>query len=610
MPRAQAWRLLGVLAAAQFAVALVARYILWPPQGLAGWRTLYYFLHWDMLAIGALMAAAAGALLLAERWPVFRRVVLVAAWVATAAHCLLLAANVTAIYWLRVPVTWQWLYFADLGRTQTPLAVAASVVTPATALGIAAASVAPFLFWQIAKRAVRFAPLQRERALSLGLIAALLALPLIRSSDPPIRDRWRDAVSNPGLAMARSLLSDGTARLERIEGDGRQGDYIALPRREASEPAGENTPDIVLVVLESVGRDHILDNRAVLPTLDRLIARGTHYPNAGVTNSNSVRSIFELYFSRFPVVGYQPETYLFDRIDAPAVPAAMEQIGYRSALFMASDLGYQDARAFLQRHGVTGLNDIDRIACENRLVLSTRRWQNNDYLPDSCVFDAAQNWLLQPGKPAFATVWTGPTHFPYIPPAGTSEGDPGKRHLLALQETDRVLGNFLVQLREAGRDPMVLVVGDHGEAFGLHGTNVHGYSIYEDETAIPFIASGPGIAEGKQDPRLVSLADIGPTLTDYAGGPRPAGWQGISVLGERQRTRHFRFALLDAPIVGYRDAQRKYVLDLREDSAAIYDLEADPDELSPRPASPAERRQIERAVAGWMRYNRSLNEGG
>ena len=611
--RALNWRMLATLLVAQLLVAIAARLALWPPDGLAGFRTALKFTHWDVLAIGAIGLVGAAALLATERWTVARRMTITLVALVAMIHCLLMAANVTAVHWLRVPMTWQWLYFSDLGRTQTPLAIAGSVLTPAAIAGALAAIALPSLLWLGVRRAVHPRSTVVERAIAIGLAGLLLAVPLLRADQAPVRDRWRDAVSSPGIAMARSLWTDGSARLLQRAGDGRVQDYAALPARTGLSVPESQRPDIVLVVLESVSRDHVFGNLSDLPTLATLAADGTVYPNAGVANANSVRSIFELYFSRFPVLGYQPETYLYDRVDTQTVPAVLERSGYRSATFLASDFGYQDAGAFLERHGAGELHDIDTIECDDRIALSSERWQSNDYLPDACVFSAASHWLAAfPEQPSFVTIWTGPTHFPYTPPQSPGDAavpsDPAARHLLALRETDARLGNFLDEARRSGRDPIVLVTSDHGEAFGLHGTNVHGYTVFEDETAIPFILSGPDLPAGRSDPRLVALADVAPTLAELAGAGRPAGWQGLSVLGTRQRERAFRFAMLDVPMIAMMERGRKTVLDLRRDKMVSFDLSVDPDEQQPRPVAGERREAVAAAMAGWARYNRALNE--
>ena len=52
-----------------------------------------------------------------------------------------------------------------------------------------------------------------------------------------------------------------------------------------------------------------------------------------------------------------------------------------------------------------------------------------------------------------------------------------------------MLEPFLAGLRERKLldDTLVVIVGDHGESFGEHGSYVHNNSLYEEETTVPLI---------------------------------------------------------------------------------------------------------------------------
>ena len=44
------------------------------------------------------------------------------------------------------------------------------------------------------------------------------------------------------------------------------------------------------------------------------------------------------------------------------------------------------------------------------------------------------------------------------------------------------------------QDTLVVLFSDHGEAFGEHGTVLHGNSLHDEEIHVPLVAVGPGIA--------------------------------------------------------------------------------------------------------------------
>jgi len=84
-------------------------------------------------------------------------------------------------------------------------------------------------------------------------------------------------------------------------------------------------------------------------------------------------------------------------------------------------------------------------------------------------------------------------------------------------EADELIGRILAGLREGGgfEHSYVMFVGDHGEHAlenRQHGKN----SMLEASSRVPFIITGPGIAEKQKVPALASLIDVYPTVLDMA----------------------------------------------------------------------------------------------
>jgi len=100
-----------------------------------------------------------------------------------------------------------------------------------------------------------------------------------------------------------------------------------------------------------------------------------------------------------------------------------------------------------------------------------------------------------------------------------------------LAYTDLHIGRLLDELRARGLyDKTVIVVtGDHGEGFGEHGVELHGYHLYAPQTKVPLIIRVPGLAPR----RAVTPAghvDILPTLVDLAGGAATPEMMGRSLV--------------------------------------------------------------------------------
>jgi len=78
---------------------------------------------------------------------------------------------------------------------------------------------------------------------------------------------------------------------------------------------------------------------------------------------------------------------------------------------------------------------------------------------------------------------------------------------------------------------LIGAVGDHGEGLDEHGENTHGLLLYESTVHVPLIFHAPAaLPFGKVvDDRVVSIADIAPTVLDLLG-LAPVSSDGVSLL--------------------------------------------------------------------------------
>jgi len=98
--------------------------------------------------------------------------------------------------------------------------------------------------------------------------------------------------------------------------------------------------------------------------------------------------------------------------------------------------------------------------------------------------------------------------------------------------TDMHLGRLFDELRAKGLydKTVVVITGDHGEGFGEHGVELHGYHLYAAQTKVPLIIRVPGLpAHRAQLP--AGHVDILPTLVNLAGGAPDPEMMGRSLVG-------------------------------------------------------------------------------
>jgi arylsulfatase A-like enzyme len=190
------------------------------------------------------------------------------------------------------------------------------------------------------------------------------------------------------------------------------------------------------------------------------------------------------------------------------------------------------------------------------------------------ILPRCTSWLAGRDRsvPLFLFLHTYDVHDPYMPPeayrkrfipAGLApsipelttpegqmavllEANQGKRKLTAqdaeylhalylagVAYVDDRLKEWITRLDADGllKDPLVILVSDHGEAFREHGSWLHAWSLYEEETRIPILIHFPGKSHaGVKIDERASLIDVAPTLFETLGWKIPSEWQGVSFL--------------------------------------------------------------------------------
>jgi arylsulfatase A-like enzyme len=122
--------------------------------------------------------------------------------------------------------------------------------------------------------------------------------------------------------------------------------------------------------------------------------------------------------------------------------------------------------------------------------------------------------------------------FDYV---GASKTLAGRRRLIMARDCyhdciallDDQLGRLLKGLKGQGllENTTVIITGDHGEGFGIHGIFGHSYTVNLEEIAVPLVILSPTAPAGRMVDNAVSLCDVPATVVDLlglsAGSPFP-----------------------------------------------------------------------------------------
>jgi arylsulfatase A-like enzyme len=153
--------------------------------------------------------------------------------------------------------------------------------------------------------------------------------------------------------------------------------------------------------------------------------------------------------------------------------------------------------------------------------------------------------------------------------------------------TDRQLGKLLdfVAAQPWGARTAVVVSADHGELFGEHGRQRHGFELWDELVHVPLLVRVPGVAPRRIDtPR--SALDLAPTILELAGVAADPAMEGTSLVPElRGASVAARDVVLDLPRTSNSDRRRALVrgpLKLYafgdDEAFQLFDLERDPRE--------------------------------
>jgi arylsulfatase len=232
-----------------------------------------------------------------------------------------------------------------------------------------------------------------------------------------------------------------------------------------------------------------------------------------------------------------------------SLPTMLSRLGYTTAGFTPNpwtsryfgfDAGFDRFEDYMSEDVSSSIfermlsGEGSTLAAAARLVLSWLQ-RENVFKPWEAFYDDILAWTRQAPEPYFLWVFLLDVHFPYLPTGAYRSQSRWREYeanlRLYLEEqagySDRVHGQlstayddavrytdgFFERLRADLEDPLVVVTGDHGEAFGEHGTYTHQDRLYEENIRVPLVVSGG--PSGRRD-GPVSLRSIPELITGLA----------------------------------------------------------------------------------------------
>jgi arylsulfatase A-like enzyme len=322
----------------------------------------------------------------------------------------------------------------------------------------------------------------------------------------------------------------------------------------AGVACGGSRPDVVLVTLDTLRRDHVgaygwkLPGPSPTPRIDAF-AKGARVFEGALTTMPTTSPAHASIFT-----GLRPREHGVlrngDRVPEAlaaerGLPRKLRDAGYRAAAFVTSDVFGP---------GAIGLGGFDPYDVRPKGLR-----------PGSDAVAAALAWLDRVSrgekKPVFLWVHLYDPHSPYGAAAAKAGHYPvdlksygwveraryrdkkvriamATKYADGVRDADRAFGELLDGLAERGREPLVLVAADHGEFMAEYLDRLgfaygHGSLLGPEVLWVPLLVAGPGI-----DPARVagaaSIADLYTTVLEATGlgDPRAAEEGRIDLRGD------------------------------------------------------------------------------
>lgn len=376
-------------------------------------------------------------------------------------------------------------------------------------------------------------------------------------------------------------------------------------------------PNVIIVVIESLVADQLLAygaDRDVMPNINALAREGrvftNHLATASHSNYSSVVPLSAHYPLRSPRYHIYPKNPSYPRV---MIYDILKEVGYRTAVFSSQNEVWggminllQTGRIdhFLHSETYSGptyvpTNDVGFF----RFVKGTKR---SGKIDDRYTVQEALKWIEHGGTdPFFIYMNLQTAHVPYELPAdfpprfGSGEVSFPIRfnyfppdsaaavidiYANSLAYVDHQLGRLFDHLREQGRleQTVIVVTGDHGQAFFEHGFAAHSNQLYEELLRTPLIIRGPGVNPGLDD-RPAQQIDVPPSILHLLGLPPHPGHQGVDLFTPEFDSDRPMFAVVQSPMAHQYAVVRsgfKLMRDVRHERFRLYDLANDPGETN------------------------------
>jgi choline-sulfatase len=307
---------------------------------------------------------------------------------------------------------------------------------------------------------------------------------------------------------------------------------VPARRREGEAFAG----NILIVSIDALRADRLgvagylkRQGKSLTPNLDGLARQGAYFRRAWSQAPNTPRSFPSMLTGRLPSeVTWVQRSLNYSPI-APAnltffeqlAGAGLRPIGLFSHFYFSADRGLNQGFVEWNNDGAGTIAESNKDIASPRLVprviarLKQAAKAGERFVLWTHLFEPHSSYMSHPEYPT------------------SLRGVDGlqEKYDYEIAYVDGWFGKILAALDEAGlrKNTAVLVLADHGEAWGEHKLYFHGQDLTEEQLRVPLILAVPGRKPVVVDDP-VALMDVSATLVDLVGLEPPASFRGRSLM--------------------------------------------------------------------------------
>lgn len=305
--------------------------------------------------------------------------------------------------------------------------------------------------------------------------------------------------------------------------------FLFLPLKKVKLPELKKDIDynLLVITIDTLRADRLGcygSGKAGTPNIDRLAEKGVMFENCYAPVPITLPSHCSIFTGREPVShGVRNNgTYVLDK-NEHTLAEFFQAKGYKTFAAVATFV-------LESKFGLNQGFDIYDDALDFKTVFKNF----NSEIPADRVYGKFTNWLEKNyNNNFFSWVHFYDPHRPYAPPEKYREKFTNQPYLGEIAYVDHYIGKIIDDLKAKNllNRTVIILAGDHGEAFGEHKEFGHTIFCYQENLKVPLIFYNPDVFPAKKIIDFpAKLTDIMPTVLHLFEMEIPAAVNGADLL--------------------------------------------------------------------------------